>query len=90
VEWPSPAFDAGLRVGDEVLFFGGKSIAEISRDKMIGLLMPKSAGPVTIEFFHLGKRKTVRLTPATYRSVLASMGRKWTADGPVPDDCVAD
>jgi C-terminal processing protease CtpA/Prc len=90
VDWPSPAFDVGLRVGDSILSVGGKPIAEISRDDMTRVLTPKSAAPITIEMSRLGKAKVIHMTPATYRTILASMGRKWTSDGPMPEGCVAD
>jgi C-terminal processing protease CtpA/Prc len=88
VDWPSPAFDAGLRVGDSILAFGGKPIAVISRDKMEELLTPHNATSITLELSRLGKTKSLRVTPTTYRMALGSIGRKWTPAGPAPDSCV--
>jgi C-terminal processing protease CtpA/Prc len=87
VHWPSPAFDAGLHVGDAILAINGKPISGISREEFGKLLVPEGASPMTFEVSRLGRKKTFTVRPATYRSAEAGIGRKLTKSGSVPEGC---
>lgn len=87
VHWPSPAFDAGLHVGDSILAINGKPMSGISREEFGKLLVPESALPITFEVSRLGRKKTFSVKPATHRNVEAGIGRKLTKSGSMPEGC---
>lgn len=89
VEWPSPAFDAGLHVGDSLLAVNGKPISAISREELSKLLAPEGPSRTTLEISRLGKKKTLTVKPATYRDAEEASGRKPTKSGFVPQGCPA-
>jgi len=89
VTWPSPAFDAGLHVGDSILAINGKPIFAISREELGNLLVPEGASPLTFEISRLGKKKTLAVKPVTYRRSYGSIGRKPTKSSFVPQACPA-
>jgi C-terminal processing protease CtpA/Prc len=88
VEYPSPAFDAGLHVGDLVLAINGMSIEEVDRQELGKLLAPNHPSEIALEVSRIGKKMTFRLTPVTYRTALAKIGRKPTELGPAPQHCL--
>jgi len=89
VSWPSPAFDAGLHVGDSILAINGKSISAISREELGKLLVPEGPSSVRLEISRLGKKKTLTVNPVTHRNAEGSIGRKPTKFRFVPQGCPA-
>ncbi len=89
VSWPSPAFGAGLHVGDSILAINGKPISAISREELGKLLVPQGSAALTLEVSRLGKKKTLTVKPATYRNTEESIGRKPAKSGFVPQGCPA-
>ncbi len=87
VQYPSPAFVAGLRVGDVLLAINRHPVARMSEQELSKLLTPSSAEKVVLEFSRLRKRMGVTLTPVTYQAALASIGRKPTKLGTAPESC---
>jgi C-terminal processing protease CtpA/Prc len=93
VYWPSPAFDAGLHVGDSILTINGKAIASMSGEEVAKLLGAEGTLPTTFQVSRLGRKKTFTVKPATYRSAEAAIGRKWNKFSggqqyrPVPKGC---
>ncbi len=87
VDYPSPAFDAGLHSGDLILGVNGESIEQITRDRQSILLQPTAPSPMTLRVSRLGKQLEFRLTPVTYREAEAKIGRKITKNGPAPEHC---
>jgi C-terminal processing protease CtpA/Prc len=87
VEYPSPAFDAGLHVGDLLLAVNGLPIAQIDRQNLSKLLTPSGPAKVVLEVSRLNNKMSFTLTPVTYRAALASIGRKPTKFGATPQSC---
>jgi C-terminal processing protease CtpA/Prc len=87
VQYPSPAFDAGLHVGDLLLTVNGLPIAQIDRKDLSKLLTPSGPAKVVLEVSRLNKKMSFTLTPVTYRAALASIGRKPTKFGTTPQNC---
>ena len=89
VQWPSPAFDAGLHVGDSILGINGMPISGIGREELGKLMVPEGTSPMALEISRLGKKKTFTLNPVTYRNAEESIGRKPTKSRFVPQGCPA-
>jgi predicted metalloprotease with PDZ domain len=89
VQWPSPAFGAGLHVGDTILAINGMRISGISREELSKLLVPEGASPLALEISRLGKKKTFTVIPVTYRQAEESIGRKPAHSRFVPEGCPA-
>lgn len=89
VSWPSPAFDAGLHVGDGILGINGKPISGISREELGKLLVPEGSSPMALDISRLGKKKTITVNPVTYRNAEESIGREPTRSRFVPQGCPA-
>ncbi len=87
VEFPSPAFDAGLHPGDLLIAINGISLKEIERQELGKLLSPNDPSEITLEVSRVGKKMKFRITPVTYRTVLAKIGRKPTKLGAAPQQC---
>lgn len=87
LDYPSPAFDAGLHEGDLIRSINGTPIEEIDRAQFEKMLSPAQPSPVTIEVSRVGKTLSFKLTPVTYAASQASIGRVMTKSGPVPTDC---
>lgn len=85
VKYPSPAFDAGLHLGDEILAVNGEPIA--SREQLASVLFPVRASELDLEISRLGRKLTFRVKPLTYEATLAKIGRKLTSSGPAPLGC---
>jgi C-terminal processing protease CtpA/Prc len=89
VSWPSPAFGAGLHVGDSIVAVNGKPISAISREELGELLVPQGSTALTLGISRLGKKKTFTVKPATRRAAEQAIGRKPTKSGFVPQGCPA-
>ena len=87
VQNPSPAFDAGLYVGDRLLAVNGISVGQIDRQNLSKLLSPADATKIVLEITRLQKTMSFTLTPVTYRAALSSIGRKPTKFGAAPQSC---
>ncbi len=87
VEYPSPALDAGLHPGDLLLAINGTLMKEIDRQELAKLLAPSDPSEITLKVSRIGKLMTFRITPVTYRTALAKIGRKPTKLGPAPQHC---
>jgi S1-C subfamily serine protease len=74
VHWPSPAFDAGLRMGDSILIINDKGIASASREVSGKPLGPESAFTTTFQVSRLRRKKTITIKPATFRSAWHNWG----------------
>jgi C-terminal processing protease CtpA/Prc len=89
VSWPSPAFDAGLHVGDSILAVDGKPISTISREELSKLLVPEGTTPLALEISRLGKKRIFTVKPVTQRKAEGAIGRKPTKSRFVPQGCPA-
>jgi S1-C subfamily serine protease len=87
VQYPSPAFEAGLHVGDVLLAVNTSPVTRIDPRELSRLLTPSSAENVTLEISRLNKKISVTLTPGTFGAALASIGRKATKLGTAPRSC---
>jgi C-terminal processing protease CtpA/Prc len=87
VEYPSPAFDAGLHLGDEIIAVNGKPIKALPFAGLNQALSTPGPLPTMLVISRLGRTHTFRLAPATYGKALADIGRKSTKFGPAPEHC---
>lgn len=87
LDYPSPAFAAGLHLGDLLLRIDGVPIGKIGRLHLNKILLPSQASGMTLEASRLGRKLNFRLKPITYEEALASIGRKMTKLGPTPQHC---
>ena len=87
VDYPSSAFDAGLRPGNLVLSINGTPIRQLSRAKINTLLAPTDSSPIDIDVKRLGKHLTFKVVPETHAEALAKIGRKMTKHGPAAEGC---
>ncbi|MGH9685764.1 MAG: PDZ domain-containing protein [Candidatus Acidiferrales bacterium] len=87
VQYPSPAFSAGLHVGDVLLTINRQPVARMNDQELSRLLSPTSAEMVLLGISRLKKRMSVTLTPVTYRAALEGVGRKPTKLGTAPESC---
>ena len=89
VNYPSPAFDAGLHVGDRILAVNAVPIEQTTRQQLAEILQPKGDSELKLEVSRLGKNMTFQIKPVTYAEAQAKIGRKITEKGPVPEHCPA-
>ncbi len=87
VTYPSPAFDAGLLVGDLILAVNGEPIEHITREHLSDLVNPDSPSSLALEISRLGRTIHSLLTPVTEAQAQAGIGRKMTANGPASPRC---
>jgi C-terminal processing protease CtpA/Prc len=87
IDYPSPAFDAGLHVGDLLRAINGIRIKRLDRQELSQLLTPTTSTRIVLEVSRLKRKMTFSLTPVTYRTALASIGRKLTKLGVAPQQC---
>ena len=87
VAYPSPAFDAGLLVGDLIVAVNGKPIQHVTQDELSNLLNTDSPAPVALDVSRLGATIHSVLTPVTDAQAQAGIGRKMTANGPASPHC---
>lgn len=82
VDYPSPAFTAGLHVGDEVMAADEKPIEQITREQLSQLLEPSGPSELSLEVLRLGKMLNFRFAALTEAQAQAGIGRKMTEKGP--------
>lgn len=87
LDYPSPAFDAGLLPGDQLLLLNGIPVSKLTRDRINALLSPQSATTVWFKVSRVGKVLLFRVVPETRAEALAKIGRKLTKFGPAPLGC---
>lgn len=87
VYYPSPAFDAGLHLGDRVLKINSVQIEQITPQQLREMLQPKGAYELGLEVSRLGKVMEFRIKPATLGEAEAKIGRKITKKGSAPQHC---
>ncbi len=87
IDFPSPAYDGRLQLGDLVLTMNGKDTKEMTAEEIKEMLEPANKQTLVFEV----KRKTdivqVSVTPTKKSKSLAKIGRKVTACGPIPVKC---
>jgi S1-C subfamily serine protease len=87
LDYPSPAFDAGLRPGDLILALNNASVSKLTRARINALLSPQAPSPVIFKVKRLGRSLSVRVVSATHAKALAKIGRKVTKFGPAAQGC---
>jgi C-terminal processing protease CtpA/Prc len=88
VKYPSPAFDAGLHVGDRVLAVNGTRIERMTRQQLTEMLQPKADSELKLDVSRLNQRLAFQIKPVTPADAQAKIGRKITKQhGPVPANC---
>ncbi len=87
VEYPSPAFDAKLLIGDRLLRVNGISIESLSHDQLQQFLAPNQSTEITFEVSRGRNPLTFHVVPMAYQDVLARIGRKLTKFGSAPSHC---
>lgn len=87
VEYPSPAFDAGLHVGDRILKIGAVPIEQIAPQLLREKLQTNGAAEFELEVSRLGKQLEFRIKPTTYAETEAKIRRKIVKNRPVPLHC---
>lgn len=89
IDYPSPAFDAGLHIGDRLFSLNAVPIEQITRQRLGEMLQPKADSELKLEVSRLGKKLAFQIKPVTYAEAEAKIGRKITEKGPVPEHCPA-
>ncbi|GAA1172026.1 M50 family metallopeptidase [Nesterenkonia xinjiangensis] len=70
----APAYEAGLRPGDEIVAYGGQEVQDW--DELTGLIRDSAGSSTQVEYLRAGERHTTTLTPIlTERPVLDGLGR---------------
>jgi C-terminal processing protease CtpA/Prc len=87
VDYPSPAFDAGLHVGDRILAVNAVPIEQITRQQLGEMLQPKGDSELRLEVSRVGKKLAFQIKPETYAEAEAKIGRKIIKQRPVPEHC---
>ncbi len=87
IDYPSPAFDLGLHVGDRILAVNAVPIEQITRQQLGEMLQPKGDSELRLEVLRLGKKLVFQIKPVTYGRAEAKIGRKITKKGLVPEHC---
>lgn len=85
--YPSPAFNAGLELGDELLAVNGKQINELTQTQISNLLAPSNLTAVNVAILRANKRLTFEIKPELWSQALAVIGRRITEHGVVPEKC---
>ena len=87
IDYPSPAFDAGLHIGDRILAVNAEPIEKIARQQLSEMLLPKADSELRLDVSRLGNKVTLQIKPVTYAEAQAKIGREITAGGSVPEHC---
>jgi C-terminal processing protease CtpA/Prc len=89
IDYPSPAFDAGLHVGDRVLAVNAVPVEQITSQQLEEMLQPKGNSDLKLDVMRLGKKLSFQIKPVTYAAAQAKIGSKITEKRPVPEHCPA-
>jgi predicted metalloprotease with PDZ domain len=87
VTYPSPAFGAGIHVGDAIVAVNGTPAKQMTRDQIEELLHPAIPSLLRVDASRLGKKLHFQITPMTAAQAQAEIGRKITANGPASSRC---
>lgn len=87
VAYPSPAFAAGLQVGDKILSLNDEPVSKLTRRKVERILSPIGTSTVNLIVVRAGKQLHFRINPATYGATLDKIGWKPTKTRPAPKHC---
>ncbi len=87
VDYPSPAFDAGVHVGDVILAVNKTPIERIPQGDLADLLYPAGPSHVLVKVLRLGSTLEFRLNSRTQAEAQAAIGRRMTKDGPASAQC---
>lgn len=87
IDYPSPAFDAGLHIGDRILAVNAVAIEQITGQQLVEMLQPRGDSELRLEVSRLDKKLEFQIKPGTYGEVEAKIGRKITKKGPAPQHC---
>jgi hypothetical protein len=87
IDYPSPAYDERLQVGDLVLTISGKDTKEMTSEEIAKVLQPATKKTMLFEVMRKKNIVRVSITPAKKSESLAKIGRKVTACGPIPINC---
>lgn len=87
LDYPSPAFDAGLLIGDRVLEVNDVPVEQITLEQIRELLKPQVRSELRLIVSRLRKKLAVTVKPATFAEVQARIGRKISKGKPVPVHC---
>ena len=87
VAYPSPAFRAGLLVGDRLTAIDGEPIQQLTAARLSEVLNPTSTSEITLDVSRLGRSLHLRLIPVTEAQAQADIGRKLTANGFASPHC---
>src|SRR5690606_8119763 len=78
---PSPAFDAGLHIGDRIISVNGVPIEEIEREKLEGLLTPTGPQTIELQVKRQERELTIKVTAVTLEEAAARIGRTVSESG---------
>jgi predicted metalloprotease with PDZ domain len=88
VQYPSPAFEAGLHVGDRVLAVNGGPIEQITTSQQLqDMLRPKANSELDLEVLRLGQKLRFQIRSLSYAETEAKIGRRIGKFGPAPKHC---
>jgi C-terminal processing protease CtpA/Prc len=63
IDYPSPAFNAGLHIGDRIVTVNAVPIEQITRQQLGEMLQPKSDSELKLEVMRLGKNWNFKSNP---------------------------
>lgn len=87
IDYPSPAFSAGVQVGDQLERLNGLPVKSIDREKLNERLAPQSNQAIHIEVKRGNQSLSLEIRPERYQDILARIGFKLTGFGPAPSLC---
>jgi len=87
VSYPSPAFDAGLLLGDFLIRINGTPVEKFNRAELNTHLTPEPSKKISLEIQRHGKRATLQIAAEEYSKVLDPIGRRLGSFGPIPHHC---
>ncbi len=90
VEYPSPAFDAGLLVGDLLVVINHVSVGQLTRAELQGFLASSRIEKTTVEILRGSKKLSFEITPRRRDTLMRTIGRKpttLTRVGSIPEHC---
>jgi len=90
IDFPSPAFDSGLLVGDQLVSVNGTKLNELSAKDLETCTRPASAKVITFEIRRGAAEINLTIRPQMLSTALRRIGRKPTANGPCPVSCCSE